>query len=55
MKLKDISELMEMFDKMVETKDCAEVVNYIDLLHGKIKNYQNLIDSVSEHNEHIEF
>jgi hypothetical protein len=53
MNLKNINEIMIMINKIVETKDCADIVNYINFLHNKIKNYQMVVDFVELHNEHI--
>lgn len=53
MKLKDINEIMEIINNTVESKDCAELVNYIDKLHNQIKNYQMVMDFIESHNEHV--
>jgi len=54
MKLKTPRELMLMFNEAEESQNYADVFNYIDRLHATVKNYQMLIDQVSDHNEHIE-
>ena len=53
-KLKTPREIMLMLSEAEEAQNYADVFNYIDGLHYTIKNYQNLINQVSDHNEHIE-
>jgi len=53
MKLKTPRELMLMFSEAEESQNYADVFNYIDRLHATVKNYQMLVDQVSDHNEHI--
>lgn len=53
-KIKTPREIMLMLAETEKTRDYADIFNYIDSLHFIIKNYQNLVDYVSSHNEHIE-
>ncbi len=54
LKLKTPRELMLMLSEAEESQNYADIFNYIDRLHATVKNYQILIDQVSDHNEHIE-
>lgn len=47
-KLKSPSEIGDMVHN---DKDAA--INYIDMLHGLIKNYQIVIDSAITHNQNV--
>jgi hypothetical protein len=53
MKLKTIRELLLMFSEAEESKNYADIFNYIELLYTILKNYQILIDHMIENNEHI--
>ena len=55
MKLKTPTELSQLIYKLVETNDATELLNYINALYRVIKDYQILIDSITEHDKHVEY
>lgn len=52
-KIKTPRELKLMIDEAQNSKNWADLFNYIDLLHSKLKSYQNVIDHVTDNNEHL--